>query len=77
MPVRNTLVRNTRCHVEHDDSALGFDVVSVAKTREFLLSSSVPHVELDRPAVRVEHERVDLDAERRDVLLLELARHGV
>lgn len=47
MPVGNVLVGNSRCHVKHDDTALAVDVVSIAKTTELLLSSSVPHIELD------------------------------
>lgn len=37
VPVRNILVSNTRGHVEHDDSALALNVISVTKTSKFLL----------------------------------------
>ena len=47
MPVGNVLVGDTGCHVEHDDSALAVDVVSISETTELLLPSSIPHVELD------------------------------
>ena len=47
MPVGDVLVGDTRGDVEHDDTALSVDVVSVAKTAKLLLSRSVPHIKLD------------------------------
>lgn len=47
MPVGDVLVCDTGSHVEHDDAALSVDVVSVTKTTELLLSSSVPDIELN------------------------------
>jgi len=64
----------TKTYVEHDDGALALDVVAVAETAESLLPSRVPDVELYGAPVRVEHQGVHLDAQRRHVLLLELTR---
>jgi len=47
VPVGDVLVRNARRDVEHDDTALAVDVVSIAKTSELLLTGCVPDVELD------------------------------
>ena len=47
MPVGNVLVCDTRGDVEHDDTALAVDVVSIAQTAELLLTCCVPDVELD------------------------------
>ena len=47
MPVGNVLVGDAGCHVEHDDAALAVDIVTIAKTSEFLLPSSIPDVELN------------------------------
>ena len=47
VPVGNVLVGDAGCHVEHDDTALSVDVVSIAETSKLLLSSSVPDIELD------------------------------
>jgi len=47
VPVGDVLVGDTRGDVEHDDTALAVDVVTVAKTTELLLSSGVPDIELD------------------------------
>ena len=47
MPVGDVLVGDAGGHVEHDDTALAVDVVSVSETTELLLTSGVPHVELD------------------------------
>merc|ERR1719262_24669 len=72
VPVRDVLVSDPRSNIEHDDGALALDVVPIAQATELLLSSRVPHVELQRPTVRGESERVHLHAQSRDVLLLEL-----
>ena len=63
VPVGNVLVGDTRGNVEHDDTALALDVVSVAETTEFLLASGVPDVEADGTEVGVESQGVDLDTE--------------
>ena len=47
VPVGDVLVGDTGGHIEHDDTALSVDVVTIAKTTELLLTSSVPDVELD------------------------------
>ena len=47
MPVGNVLVGNARGNIEHDDAALAVDVVSITETTELLLTSGIPHVELD------------------------------
>lgn len=47
MPVGNVLVCDTGCHVEHDDTALSVDVVSVTETAELLLPSRIPDIELN------------------------------
>lgn len=73
MPVGDVFVGDTGGNIEHDDGALALDVVSVAKTAEFFLAGSVPHVEFDWAAVGVEYERVYFDTEGGDVFLLEFA----
>ena len=47
VPVGDVLVGDTGGNIEHDDTALSVDVVTIAKTTELLLTSSVPDVELD------------------------------
>ena len=56
MPVGDVLVCNFRGDIEHDDTALSLDVVSVSETTEFLLACGVPHVEDDLSEVGVESE---------------------
>jgi len=73
VPVRHVLVGDTGGHVEHDDTALAVDVVSIAKATKLLLTSSIPHIELDLTQVRCEAERVDFHTEGCNVLLLKLA----
>lgn len=47
MPVGHVLVGDTGGHVEHDDTAVTVDVVSVAETTELLLTGGIPDIELD------------------------------
>jgi len=51
MPVGNVLVGDTGGHVEHDDTALALDIVTVTETTELFLPSSIPHVETDSTEV--------------------------
>lgn len=57
MPVWNVLVGDTRGDIEHDDTALSVDVVTITKTTKLLLSCSVPDVELDLTKVLSECQR--------------------
>jgi hypothetical protein len=63
MPVGDIFVRDSGCDVEHDNSALTLDVVSISKTTELLLACSIPNVEANSSEVRRELQRVDLDTE--------------
>ena len=54
MPVRYVLVGNSASNIEHDDGALTLDIITVSETAEFLLTSCIPHIEADLPAVCVE-----------------------
>ena len=51
MPVGNVLVCDTGGNIEHDDTALSVDVVTVTETTELLLTCGVPDIELDRSEV--------------------------
>lgn len=54
MPIGNVLVGDSRCDVEHDDTALAVDVVTISETTELLLSCGIPDIELD-PSVVLEY----------------------
>lgn len=73
MPVGHVLVCNTAGNVEHDDTALALDVVTVAQTTKLLLTCGIPDVEADRAKVSVELQRVHFDTERGNVLLFEFS----
>lgn len=47
VPVGNVLVGDTGGNIEHDNTALSVDVVSVTKTSELLLSCSIPDIKLN------------------------------
>lgn len=92
MPVWNVLVCDAGGDIEHDDTTLSVDVVTVAKTTELLLTGGIPNIKLELTQVlsRIsmlssslfsnwrwvtygrESERVNLNTESCDVLLLEL-----
>jgi hypothetical protein len=61
VPVGNIFVRDSGCDVEHDDSALTLDVVSIPKPTELLLACSIPYIEADSSVVCGELQRMDLD----------------
>ena len=54
MPIRNVLVGNARGNIEHDDTALAIDIITVSQTAEFLLAGSVPDIELNWAVVLFE-----------------------
>jgi hypothetical protein len=74
VPVGNVLVCDTTGDVEHDDTTLSLDVVSIAQTAKFLLTCCVPDVEADGTEVGVELKRMNLDTESGDVLLFKFSR---
>lgn len=47
MPVGHVLVCDAGGDIEHDDTTLSIDVVSVTETSKLLLSSGIPDIELD------------------------------
>lgn len=47
MPIRHVLVRDTRSDIEHDNTTLALDVVSITETTKLLLSGCIPDVEAD------------------------------
>lgn len=51
VPVGDVLVGDTGGNIEHDDTALAVDVVTVTETTKLLLTSSVPNIELNLTVV--------------------------
>ena len=47
MPVGNVLVGDAGSNVEHDNTTLAVDVVSITKTPKLLLSCGIPDIELN------------------------------
>ena len=47
VPVGNVLVGDTGGNVEHDDTGLAVDVVTITETTELLLTGGVPDIELN------------------------------
>jgi len=57
VPVGNVLVGDSRCDIEHDDTALAVDVITITETTELLLSSSVPYIKFQFTEVGEETKR--------------------
>lgn len=51
MPIRYVLVGDTSSNVEHDDSALAIDVITISQPAKFFLACCVPNIELDSSVV--------------------------
>jgi hypothetical protein len=51
VPVGDVLVGDTGGNIEHDDTALAVDVVTITETAEHLLTSGIPDIELDSTEV--------------------------
>lgn len=47
VPVGDVLVGDTGGDIEHDDTALAVDIVTVTETTELLLTGGIPDIELD------------------------------
>lgn len=71
VPVGNVFVCNSRRNVEHDDSALALNIVSVTKTAKLLLTSGIPNVKSDGASIRVENKGMDFYTESGDIFLFE------
>lgn len=65
-------VSNAGANIEHDNTAVSTDVVTITKTSEFLLTSGIPNVEFDLAVVCEECHGVDLNTEGRNILFLKL-----
>jgi hypothetical protein len=53
VPVGNVLVGNAGGDIEHDDTGLTVDVVTITETTELLLTSGIPDIELDGSVVLI------------------------
>lgn len=54
VPLPYIFVGNSRANIEHEDGTVSAYVVTFSKSTEFLLTSSIPDVELDRATGCVE-----------------------
>jgi hypothetical protein len=61
MPVRDVLVGDTGRDIEHDDTTLPLNVVSISQATKLLLTRGIPNIETDGSEVRVELQWVDFD----------------
>jgi hypothetical protein len=47
VPVGDVLVSNAGGNIEHDDTALAVDVVTITETTKLLLTGGIPDIELN------------------------------
>ena len=62
MPVGNVFVGDSGGDIEHDDRTLTLNVVSVSKSSEFLLTSSIPDIESNHSSVCMESQGMDFNS---------------
>jgi len=72
VPLGDVGVGDTGAHIEHDDTAVATNVVTITETTELFLAGSVPNAELNLAVGGVEGHGVNLDTKSGDVFLLEL-----
>ena len=72
-PLGHVGVGDSGADIEHDDTAVSADVVTISESTEFLLAGGVPNVEFDLAMVCEEWHWMDLNTEGRNVLLFELS----
>ena len=59
MPVGDVFIGDSRGDVEHDDTTLSLDVISISQTTEFFLSCGIPCIETDLTKVGMERDGMD------------------
>ena len=72
VPLGDVGVSDARADIEHDDTAVATDVISVSESSKFLLTGGIPNIEDDVSVGGVERHGVHLDTKGGDVALLEL-----
>ena len=72
VPLGDVGVGDTRADIEHDDTAVATDVISVSESSKFLLTGGIPNIEDDVSVGGVERHGVHLNTKGGDVALLEL-----
>ena len=72
VPLGDVGVGDTRADIEHDDTAVATDVISVSESSKFLLTGGIPNIEDDVSVGGVERHWVHLNTKGGDVALLEL-----
>jgi hypothetical protein len=73
VPLGHVGVSDARAHIEHDDTTVASNIVTITKASKLLLTSGIPNVEVDLTVVGEEGHGVDFDSESGDVPLLEFS----
>jgi len=72
VPLRYVSVSNSRADIEHDNSTVSTNVVTITESSKLFLTCGIPNVELDLSMVGKERHRMYLNTEGGDVFLLKL-----
>jgi hypothetical protein len=73
VPLWHVLVGDSRADIEHDDTTVATNVVSISESSELLLTGCVPNIEEDLALGCEERHWMHLDTESSDVLLFEFS----
>ena len=73
VPLWHVLISDSGADIEHDDTAVTTNVVSISESSELLLTGGIPNVEEDHTFAGIEWHWMDFDTEGSDVFLLEFS----
>lgn len=63
MPIRHIFVGNSGGDIEHDDTALTLNIVTVTQSTKLLLTGGIPDIEANSAIVGCKRQRVDFNTE--------------
>ena len=66
MPIGDVLVGDAGSNIKHDDAALALNIVAITESTKFLLSGSIPQLQLHSEALaELDETSVEVDADLR------------
>jgi hypothetical protein len=71
VPLWNVLICDSGADIEHDNTTVTTNVISISESSKLLLTGGIPYVEKDHTFAGIEWHWVDFDTEGSDVFLFE------
>ena len=67
------MICDSGADIEHDNTTVSTNIVSISESSKFLLTGGIPYVEKDHTFAGIEWHWMDLDTKSSNVFLLELS----